>query len=122
MTLLLHKIFRQEWINLLGSACHSNWMFLILCFVSGFRWGLPSSEWPNSKASLWCTWQIRNFNVSSLFIHVLPLLKIFIQISSVIFCGSWFFFYVLPLFTVKPLLILQQSLPCFLVVSFLRNI
>jgi len=35
--------------------------------VLGFRWGLPSSEWSSSKASLWCSWKIRNFNVSFLF-------------------------------------------------------
>lgn len=54
---------------------HVRWGLLVLLYLSSdIGWSLSSFEWPITKTSLWCSWEIRNFYVSFIlkyFIHFL---------------------------------------------------
>ena len=121
----------------------------LAAFVSGIGWGLPSSQWSNTAPSIWFLWEIRHFNVSFLPWHITETKEkckdspghwgIFCVVMLIYYkkkchlCVGYASmslstkgkiahkFMLALLVTERLLLILQQSLQCCLVVSFLRN-
>lgn len=55
-----------KWFSVFTFRVHWGLLFVFVIF-SDIGWSLSSSEWSVTKTSLWCSWEIGNFNASFIF-------------------------------------------------------